>query len=444
MANTNRVRVPDIGGFKDVSVIDVLVKDGQRSKKKRRWSPSRLKRRRWTCPSPAAGKIAQVKLKAGDKVSEGSVIMLLETRRESARRAEPRVAAGATAAPQAGRTPAPEPPAPRRRGAKPPSPRRRRRPEPAPAARPPADAAAAPRRARRTPRRGETEAAAERRRRARCRAARAAPIDEKAFSRHMPVPRCASSRANSARISARSQGTRTQGAHHARGRQGVRQEAAHRRAGAAPPARRCRRCRTSISRFRRGGNRSRCRASSRISGARLQASWINLPHVTQHEDADITELGDRARRAEDQGGAGGRAPHAAGLHRQGLHRGAQGVSALQCLAGCERRESGLQEVLQHRLRGRHAEWSGGARDSGRRSPQYFRDRPRLAEMSEKARAGKLKAAEMQGGTFTISSLGRHRRHGLHAHHQCAGSRDPGRVQSEPKAGVRARAHSSRG
>ena len=28
----------------------------------------------------------------------------------------------------------------------------------------------------------------------------------------------------------------------------------------------------------------------RISGARLQASWINLPHVTQHEDADITDL----------------------------------------------------------------------------------------------------------------------------------------------------------
>ncbi len=30
----------------------------------------------------------------------------------------------------------------------------------------------------------------------------------------------------------------------------------------------------------------------KISGARLQASWINLPHVTQHEDADITDLED--------------------------------------------------------------------------------------------------------------------------------------------------------
>ena len=28
----------------------------------------------------------------------------------------------------------------------------------------------------------------------------------------------------------------------------------------------------------------------RISGSRLQASWVNLPHVTQHEDADITDL----------------------------------------------------------------------------------------------------------------------------------------------------------
>ena len=58
----------------------------------------------------------------------------------------------------------------------------------------------------------------------------------------------------------------------------------------------------------------------KISGARLQASWINLPHVTQHEDADITDLEAARGGAEGQGGAGGRAPDAAGLHHQGLHR----------------------------------------------------------------------------------------------------------------------------
>ena len=36
----------------------------------------------------------------------------------------------------------------------------------------------------------------------------------------------------------------------------------------------------------------------RISGARLQASWVNIPHVTQHDDADITEIEKTPRLAE--------------------------------------------------------------------------------------------------------------------------------------------------
>ena len=59
----------------------------------------------------------------------------------------------------------------------------------------------------------------------------------------------------------------------------------------------------------------------------------------------------------------------------------------------------------------------------------------LGALSEKARAGKLAPTEMQGATFTISSLGGHRRHGVHADRQCAGSRDPRRRALEDGAGL---------
>ena len=56
-----------------------------------------------------------------------------------------------------------------------------------------------------------------------------------------------------------------------------------------------------------------------------------------------------------------------------------------------------------------------------------------AELAKKAREGKLSPAEMQGGCFTISSLGRYWRHKIHADHQRPGSGDSGRVEIRDKA-----------
>src|ERR1700724_4090157 len=78
MASSIEVTVPDIGGFKDVNVIDVLVKDGQQIEKETPLVTIETEKAAMDVPSPAAGKIAQVKLKTGDKVSEGSLILLLE------------------------------------------------------------------------------------------------------------------------------------------------------------------------------------------------------------------------------------------------------------------------------------------------------------------------------------------------------------------------------
>ncbi|MGA9026889.1 MAG: biotin/lipoyl-containing protein, partial [Steroidobacteraceae bacterium] len=78
MAVPIEVLVPDIGGFKDVNVIDVLVSDGQRVEKETPLITIETEKAAMDVPAPAAGRIAQVKLKRGDKVSQGSVILLLE------------------------------------------------------------------------------------------------------------------------------------------------------------------------------------------------------------------------------------------------------------------------------------------------------------------------------------------------------------------------------
>ena len=78
MANTTQVLVPDIGGFKDVDVIDVLVKAGQEIDKETPMVTLETEKAAMDVPAPAAGRIAEVKVKKGDKVSEGSVILLLE------------------------------------------------------------------------------------------------------------------------------------------------------------------------------------------------------------------------------------------------------------------------------------------------------------------------------------------------------------------------------
>src|ERR1700733_129859 len=84
MASSIEVRVPDIGGFKDVNVIEVLVKDGQQVDKETPLVTIETEKAAMDVPSPVAGKIAQVKLKAGDKVSEGSLILTLEGADEAA------------------------------------------------------------------------------------------------------------------------------------------------------------------------------------------------------------------------------------------------------------------------------------------------------------------------------------------------------------------------
>jgi len=75
---TIEVKVPDIGDFSDIPVIEVLVKAGDTVKVEDPLVTLESDKATMDVPSPAAGVVKEVKLKAGDKVSEGSLVLLLD------------------------------------------------------------------------------------------------------------------------------------------------------------------------------------------------------------------------------------------------------------------------------------------------------------------------------------------------------------------------------
>jgi len=76
-AQTIEVRVPDIGDFKDVPVIEVLVKPGDRVKKNDSLITLESEKASMEVPAEAAGVVQDVKVKVGDKVSQGMAIVVL-------------------------------------------------------------------------------------------------------------------------------------------------------------------------------------------------------------------------------------------------------------------------------------------------------------------------------------------------------------------------------
>jgi dihydrolipoamide dehydrogenase len=84
-----QVTVPDIGDFTDVPVIEVLVGPGDEVNEEDPLVVLESDKATMEVPSPAAGKVAAIEIKVGDKVSEGSVLMTLETSSDGAAPAEP-------------------------------------------------------------------------------------------------------------------------------------------------------------------------------------------------------------------------------------------------------------------------------------------------------------------------------------------------------------------
>ena len=71
---TDTIKVPDIGDFKDVPVIEVYVKPGQTVAAEETLITLESDKAAMDVPAPSAGVIGEVRIKVGDKVSAGSVI----------------------------------------------------------------------------------------------------------------------------------------------------------------------------------------------------------------------------------------------------------------------------------------------------------------------------------------------------------------------------------
>jgi pyruvate dehydrogenase E2 component (dihydrolipoamide acetyltransferase) len=341
------VRVPSLGDFKDVEIVEVAVKAGDRIRAEQPLVTLETDKAAMEVPAPATGTVVELLVAKGGRVSEGDLIAVIDG--VPAAPPAPAPAAAPTAAPVA--TPA--------------------RPAPPPRA------AAAP--ARTLP-----------------------PIDEASFGRAHASP--------SVRKFARELGVdlgRVKGTG-PKGRILVEDVKAWVKAvlaggiatGPALPKVRA----VEYAKFGPVETVPLSRVR-RLSGPYLQASWLNLPHVTQQDDADITVLEERRNALK------------ADAERGGIKLTPLAFIIKACTLALREFpdfNSSLTEDGQSLVRkgyfhiGFAADTPQGlvvpvVRDADRKDVLAIARE--LGELSARARVGKITAAEMQGGTFTVSSLG---------------------------------------
>jgi len=367
VAGLIEIRVPDLGDYKDVEVIDVPVKAGDIVAEEAPLITLETEKATMDVPSTAGGTIKEVKIKRGDRVSKGDLIALVEPAKSEA------PAAVATAAEPT--APAPAQPAPLQKATTTP------------------ERVAAP---------VVDRSAAEKEPRAPAAAARPV-VDEPGFSRAHAGPSVRRFARELGVDLARITGTGLKGritaddvkAH-------VKQllTAAARPADAALPAV----PRIDFAAFGPIERRPLTRIQ-KIAGPRLHASWINIPHVTQFDEADITALEETRVRLKDEASARG---IKLTLLAFVMRACAKALQAFPHFASSLDTAGGELVIKKYLHLGFAADTPGGlvvpvVRDADRKD--VYELARELAALSEKARAGKLAATDMQGGCFTVSSLG---------------------------------------
>jgi pyruvate dehydrogenase E2 component (dihydrolipoyllysine-residue acetyltransferase) len=364
MASVREVLVPDIGDFKDVDVIEVLVKPGDAIKREQSLITIESDKATMEIPSPSAGTVRELKVRNGDKVSQGSLILLLEDT-EGAAAAPAKAAPLAAVAPPASPTPARPPAAPALASVPKPA---LSKPSPVPAAAPVSVG---------TP--------------------HASPSVRK-FARELGV--------DLARIN----GSGPKGRITQADVQGFVKGVMKGAPAAAPAA--------------RGGltldlpewpqldfakfGPVETKALSRIrklSGGFLHRNWVSIPHVTQHDEADITELeAFRKENAQVAEKEGFKLTMLAFLVKASVNALKQFPEFNSSL---DRTGENLIVKKYYHI-GVAVDTPDGLvvpviRDADRKG--VFDLARELSEISKAAREKKLKPDAMRGGTFSISSLG---------------------------------------
>ena len=389
MTELTEVRVPDIGDFSDVPVIEVLVEVGDRIRPEDPLVTLESDKATMDVPAPAAGVVCELAVAVGDNVSEGSVLLRME-----AEGVEGEAAGGGESAPAGSETAEPaeaaddvaadEPPArdtaptaakaeaatagvgPSVTGASAPDPR-------APQGRPSPTASLAPE----------------------------------------PAPRAVSHATPAMRRYARELGVdlaKVKGT----GRKGriLREDISGfvKRVLAAPsvaaaagtgippiPA-------VDFSRFGEVETRPLGRIK-RISGPHLHRSWVNVPHVTNHDEADVTDLEAFRRSIKDEAAAAGVRITLLAFVTKAL---AATLGEFPTFNASLSADGGSIVLKKYVHVGIAVDTPNGLmvpvlRDADRKG--VYDLAREMAELGARARDGALKSDELQGGTFTISSLG---------------------------------------
>jgi pyruvate dehydrogenase E2 component (dihydrolipoamide acetyltransferase) len=141
----------------------------------------------------------------------------------------------------------------------------------------------------------------------------------------------------------------------------------------------------------------------RISGANLHRNWVAIPHVTNHDDADVTELeAFRSQLNRDHASRGVKVSPLAFIIKAC-------IAALRAFPSFNASLDGENLVLKRYFHiGFAADTPNGLvvpviRNADRKGILDLSSE--MSELAAKARAGKLTGADMQGGCFSISSLG---------------------------------------
>jgi pyruvate dehydrogenase E2 component (dihydrolipoamide acetyltransferase) len=357
---TIEIKVPDIGDFKDIPVIEVLVKEGDRVEKEQSLVTLESDKATMEVPASHAGIVKQIKLKLGDKVSEGALVLVLEADAQSS---------AAPAAAAASPTPAvasPPPPA------QAPSP-----PPPAPAQ---VVASAAP---------------------------SAVAVDEEGFKRAHASP--------AVRKFARELGVDLSKVKGSGPNTRILQAdvQAYVKAALAAPASGSAGAdgaalglipwpKVDFAKFGAIEIKPLSRIK-KISGANLHRNWVMIPHVTNNDEADITDLeAFRVKLNEENAKSGVKVTMLAFLIKAS-------VAALKKFPDFNASLDGDNLVLKHFFHiGFAADTPNGLmvpviKDADKKG--IFEIAAESSALASKAREGKLGPMDMQGGCFSISSLG---------------------------------------
>src|SRR6202044_2041029 len=146
----------------------------------------------------------------------------------------------------------------------------------------------------------------------------------------------------------------------------------------------------------------------RISGPRLHASWVNIPHVTHNDEADITELDAFRKSLDDDAKADKKAPYRVSLLPLLMKAPVRALKAFPIFNPSRTPAKDALVIQNYWHIGVAVDTPDGlvvavVRDVDKKGViEIARE---LGALSAKARDGKLSPTEMQGASFTISSLG---------------------------------------